>query len=631
MRSKLTSRPRMMAVALVALLVGGIALPAGADHEALVDVSLGNAYEQNFNLDDGTWTTITPPAPPTHDWQVGAPTSGPGVAFSGSNVWATNLAGNYMNSDCGGIISPSIDLTTATSASISFQQWRHMEESTLATGSAFDAGMLFVSTDGGGSWSVLQPAGGYTSKSIGTTSRACLFGQPSLTKGFSGPPGTVAPPPVYSPIAADLLPYLGQTVQVMIAFASDGSVGRAGWYVDDFGVTVDGSTTVQDFEGGAGGFTALSMGVPKAPNGWEWGTQTTGPGAAPNSDPPLWATNLDGNYGFNECSSITSPSIDLSLGGTPLPKGTKATLRWQQWYQSSSVSAGGVVQVSEDGANWTNIVPTTGYPGNPTSSLDACLKDDTQATGAFAGTTLSATGGPMTDFAADLTPYLAKQIQVRFLFASTGTAVLDEGWYVDNVSVETKVYVGAPHLEPPSNLPPGWSTGGDNGSWAYGAATAGPAGETAFGTNLGGNYNHSECSYIESPAVPGAALAANPALSFTHWYKIESIFSTLAWDGGVVLVSADDGATWTYLDLPEYSRPAYSTALKSCLATHGLPATTEVFSGDKQTFDTVTADLSAFSSAPTVKVRFVFGSDSSVAYDGWFIKTVQIAGVPLVP
>jgi hypothetical protein len=59
------------------------------------------------------------------NWELGAPTSGPGSAHSGANVYATGLAGNYNTpTDCF-LRSPAIDLTAVVSgAKLTFWEYR---------------------------------------------------------------------------------------------------------------------------------------------------------------------------------------------------------------------------------------------------------------------------------------------------------------------------------------------------------------------------------------------------------------------------------------------------------------------------------------------------------------------------
>lgn len=633
------SRPiaRAAGALLVAAAVSAMAvLPAGVAQTTLVDLTIGAPASNDFEDGPQDWVASVPapttrPAP-TDTWQWGAPTSGPGIAASGSNVWATNLSGNYAASQCSGLLSPPIDLTGATSASLSFKHWRHMDQFSSTSTFVGDGGMLMVTADGGTTFTRITGTG-YTTNSMSSVILPCFDGAPSSARGYTGPPGATPPAPTYASNGADLSAFVGQTVQVAFVFASNCCTHRAGWYLDDVATTIDGVTTTEDFEASDGGFTQVGTKVAPAPaQGWSHGVPTTGPG----TPTAMWATNLHGNHGPSECNWIESPPIDL--GPLPSEAGAvaTATLSWSQWFRGGSVSSAGVVQIgTSDG--FVNIVPTTGYPSNPTNvDLRACT--DHAATGAFAGF-IDAVGAPMNLFEADISAFLGKTVTVRFLFASTSSTVTNPGWYVDDVNVETAIEVVAPDPEDLVPEVPGvngadaplWTHGGVKPSWGYGVALSGPVNETVYKTNLTGSYSTSECSWIQSPSVPGAVVASNPTLKFDHWYEMESIFSTSTWDAGIVMVSADGGATWSYLELAEYDRPMTTSAIKACVGSHGVADTVLVFSGDHTaSFETVVADLSAFADAPSVTFRFLFGSDTSVQYDGWAIKNVEIGGVKVL-
>jgi hypothetical protein len=60
-------------------------------------------------------------------WELGTPVNGPGAAFSGTNVYATDLDGNIQPfSDCY-LRSPTINLTGVVRATLTFQEWRNVD------------------------------------------------------------------------------------------------------------------------------------------------------------------------------------------------------------------------------------------------------------------------------------------------------------------------------------------------------------------------------------------------------------------------------------------------------------------------------------------------------------------------
>lgn len=633
---------------LLALLIAAVA-PATAD--PLVSISLGFAHEAAFDADDGGWTASPVPPPPVRlhpigSWQWGAPTSGPGAAASGANVWATNLSGNYGARECAAILSPPIAIPDGASASVSLKHWIHTERLTSGTFPLQDGGRLFVTADGGDSLTELTPDQGYNAV-FSTDARRCFDDLPSGALGLGGPTGTTPPPPVYSTLSAGLSAFAGQTVRVAIAFASSSVTHRAGWYVDDFAVTIDATTITEDFEASDGGFTLISTRKHPGPaKGWDHGIASSGPANTSG----LWATNTQGDYGHDECASLESPkfvvgsevlaSVNAAAAAAGLPPVATATMQWQQWFRSNSIYAAGLVMIGTDDG-YQVVTPNQGYPSAiTTSNLDAqagllaCL--DVPATQRVYSGSHQSAGAPMIDLTADLTPWIGREVSIRFLFASTWTPLnptTQLGWYVDNVAAEVFIAPdgpGLPEVDPDTRMAPGWTTGGTLSSWEWGTATAGPVDQIALATNLDGDHNASECSYVTSPPVPGALLAADATLTFDHWYRIASVTTSTAWSGGVVLVSTDLGATWTYLDLPQYTRNAQFSPLQGCLTSHGLAAASRVFSGNKATFDPVTVDLGAFLGADTIQVRFLFGAYTSLTEEGWYLRSVELGGVKLL-
>ncbi|NOY78783.1 MAG: T9SS type A sorting domain-containing protein [Calditrichaeota bacterium] len=154
------------------------------------------------------------------DWQWGVPTSGPGVAFSGKNLWATNLSGNYKNSSDSKLDSPVINLTNASTARLTFWHWYKMEYS---QSTFWDGGNIEISVDDS-NFVLVTPLGGYDGvidNSANVLDKQPVFGGPE-TNGNHWQQETV-----------DLTPYLGHKIRVRFHFGSDAYVSDAGWYIDD--------------------------------------------------------------------------------------------------------------------------------------------------------------------------------------------------------------------------------------------------------------------------------------------------------------------------------------------------------------------------------------------------------------
>jgi len=163
----------------------------------------------DFEADDGGFSG-------DGDWEWGAPSSGPGNANSGVNVWATQLAGNYSSSSNSRLETPVIVIPSgSTYAKLSFWQWYNIETN-------YDGGNVKISTDGGSSWTILTPDIGYNGTA--SSGNAAIPGEPC----FTGSGGQN-----WHQVVFDLTPYKGASAIIRLHFGSDSSVQRVGWYVDD--------------------------------------------------------------------------------------------------------------------------------------------------------------------------------------------------------------------------------------------------------------------------------------------------------------------------------------------------------------------------------------------------------------
>ena len=159
-------------------------------------------------------------------WEWGVPTTGPGGAHSGTKLWATVLSGDYPNSANATLDSPPIVLSASRPYTImTFWHWYYIETN-------FDGGNVKISTDGGQTWSILTPMGGYDGTA--SSGNVGIPGEPCFT-GYSNN--------FWQQELFDLSAYSGQEVMVRFHFGSDGSVQKAGWYLDDVRIR---STSVDD-------------------------------------------------------------------------------------------------------------------------------------------------------------------------------------------------------------------------------------------------------------------------------------------------------------------------------------------------------------------------------------------------
>ncbi|MGC9399510.1 MAG: S8 family serine peptidase [Anaerolineae bacterium] len=159
------------------------------------------AYLEDFEADDGGYVV----AGTNPSWEWGEPTTGPGAAHSGFNVWATNLGGNYNNSEWSYVESPEIDLSAYAGSGVTVEWWEYADVEP-----GWDAWAVEVSNDGGASWTTIW--GWYT-----------------------GSTGDWINPAVMLPPS-----YAVSNFRVRFGLDTDSSVNSYdGYYVDDVMITID--------------------------------------------------------------------------------------------------------------------------------------------------------------------------------------------------------------------------------------------------------------------------------------------------------------------------------------------------------------------------------------------------------
>jgi hypothetical protein len=134
-------------------------------------------------------------------WQMGPPSVGPGVAFSGTQVWAVGLDQAYAPDTMQWLRSPVIDLTGVTSARLSYYEYRDFEANTgdSTTVNIKDAA---------------DPENGFIAQLATDYTPASGW----VLRSFPLPPEA-----------------LGKKVVIEFLFTSDSSnvIPRSGWFIDD--------------------------------------------------------------------------------------------------------------------------------------------------------------------------------------------------------------------------------------------------------------------------------------------------------------------------------------------------------------------------------------------------------------
>lgn len=179
----------------------------------------------------------------------------------------------------------------------------------------------------------------------------------------------------------------------------------------------------------------------------------------------------------------------------------------------------------------------------------------------------------------------------------------------------------------------GWLPGGTNSSWAHGT----PAKTNIIGAASGVNayvtgglstntYNANEQSYIIGPCFDFSSLQ-NPWVSLKIWWYSENF-----WDGTNLQYSTDFGATWN--NVGAFGDPGNWYNMNGLIAQPGGSGdgwTGTAFGQPPSSGGWITAAhrLDGLAGQSSVRLRFTFGSDGSVQYDGTGIDDVRIAEGPV--
>ncbi|WP_207512271.1 S8 family serine peptidase [Longitalea luteola] len=156
-----------------------------------------------------------------------------------------------------------------------------------------------------------------------------------------------------------------------------------------------------------------------------------------------------------------------------------------------------------------------------------------------------------------------------------------------------------------------WYTGGINSSWEWGAPAGtiinkAANGTNAWVTNLNGNHNNNEQSYLYSPCFDLTGLT-QPVLSFSHIYRTEdNCTCDLHW-----VEYSTDGVSWTKLGSTSGGTNWYDN----------VPFQVWRFSNTRWH---VTSHNIPTSLTGPVRFRIVFFSDPGVTYEGVGIDDIHI-------
>ena len=136
-----------------------------------------------------------------------------------------------------------------------------------------------------------------------------------------------------------------------------------------------------------------------------------------------------------------------------------------------------------------------------------------------------------------------------------------------------------------------WTFGGTNSSWGIGIPADNIDGTNCWTTNVSGNYNNNENSFIEGPCYEFTNVQ-NPILEFNIWYNTEYLLDQ------VNLLATTDN--WLSSD------------------------TLNSWSGASNENDTIILPLSQYTNEPNVKFKYTFSTDYSTTYEGFVLDNFWI-------
>lgn len=173
-----------------------------------------------------------------------------------------------------------------------------------------------------------------------------------------------------------------------------------------------------------------------------------------------------------------------------------------------------------------------------------------------------------------------------------------------------------PYFENFESFSGGWSVGDEsaNNSWAYGSPAGADintaaSGVNAWVTNLSGQYNNNEESFLESPCMDFSSLTEDPRLYFSMYFNTEPCCDE-AW----VESSIDGGETWNKVGLSGTGQNWYNDGGNQWWDGDGG------FEGWQTAYNV----LSGTAGESDVRVRFVFSTDGSVTREGIGIDDILI-------
>ena len=293
------------------------------------------------------------------------------------------------------------DITLGAGSELVIQHWYSME-------SSWDGGNVQITTDGGESWTVIHPNGGYPDDAV---------------VGLDNQPGFTGSSDDWEEARFDLVDFSGEDVRFRFRFGSDSSVNSyEGWYLDDIEVSGSDGTFSDDLEDGDGNWnfsgenSEWSLDDARAVSGshaWRLGNPETG------------------TYSPGLNDSLESPTIDLG-------DGSEKGVAIMAWFAVDGPYDEFYLEINVSG-EWEMLESGPGDDGDYSSDYD------------------EADGEGWLYLESDLSDY-SDEVTLRLRFISDTWTQL-EGLYVDDFTVfslpQLQDDVGVRDIDAPDEAGPG--------------------------------------------------------------------------------------------------------------------------------------------------------------------------------
>ena len=538
---------------------------AGEDTEGM-DIEVRGDVIEDFEASDGGFTHSG-----TNDvWEWGEPTSGPGHADSGTQVWATALDGNYLNGVDAQLVSPAYGTSVGDPLVLKFASW-------FDTPTCCDRGYIEISQDDGKSWTTLEEL-----------------------SGFDGG---------YTQLSYDLSAFAGNQIRIRFRFVSNSTTTRPGWYIDDFALLGAGGKIEFLAPGGdldLDGLTnaeEIALGTHPRHADSDGDAVLDGRDNCPITGNPDQSDAIHPNGVGDACDDPDGDGVfDLVDNCVDDANPDQANMDGDRF--------GEACDLYPDAALFVEAIPVGSFAliGEPATAIyrlvdrrDGQLQSDLSGVRVTLTLDGSALFGELAGPGVLLDGGGTNRALVEFV---NGVVVLEvEDAVAELVTLNGEdtegmdIEIQSEFVEDFEASGGGFTHSGDNDAWEWGVPTSGPgaahSGVRVWATALAGNYPDRTYAELISPAIRIAA-DTEPVLKLASWFNSESCC-----DRGYVEIRPSDRQYWSALD---------------------------VLSGFEGGYFQLSYDLAAYA-GDEIHIRFRFTSDGSIERSGWYIDDFAIIGI----